>query len=83
MIGFDMSSNDRNCPVIYLCHDDGSLHGVKIGDNFVDFLANWAAVGCVGPDWSYFKPFWNRKQKKILATGRTANRWRKFMATGT
>lgn len=82
LIGFDMRNGDKDCPIVYLCHDDGDLHGRKIGDNFVDFIANWVAVGCVGPDFAYFEPFWNKRQKKILGSGRAANRWRKFMETG-
>lgn len=79
LIGFDMRSGHKHCPVVYLCHDDAKRHATKIGDNFIDFLANWASLGFIGPDFSEFEPFLNRRLKKLSGGGTAAKRWRKSM----
>jgi len=39
-------------PVVYLSHDDGDGHGMRLGDSAVDFVRRWSMLGCPGPeDW--------------------------------
>ena len=83
LIAFDMRKGNKNCPVVYLSHEnDSQCHDMKLGNNFVDFLANWSSVGCAGPEYWGFEVFYNLRQQKISGSGRNAKRWRKLMATG-
>lgn len=51
-IAFDMSNYPDETPIIYLSHEDGEGHGVKLGKNFEDFIDKWTQIGCIGPeDW--------------------------------
>ncbi|MEM7478253.1 MAG: SMI1/KNR4 family protein [Planctomycetota bacterium] len=82
-IAFDMRGGEHYCPIVYLSHDDYDLYDVKIGENFVDFLANWSSVGCVGPDFYCFKPFYKKWCSKLIGSSRKAKSWRKFMGMET
>ncbi|MEQ1903702.1 MAG: SMI1/KNR4 family protein [Pirellulaceae bacterium] len=83
LLAFDMRRGSRNCPVVYLCHEnDEKLHDRRLGSNFIDFLINWSNIGCVDPDLHYLDMFYDRKKKQINGFNRIALRWRQFLATG-
>tara|TARA_Y100000815_G_scaffold226694_4_gene214827 strand:- start:978 stop:1634 length:657 start_codon:yes stop_codon:yes gene_type:complete len=55
-LAIEIRANEPN-PVTYLSHDDGEGHGLKLGEDFKDFLLRWSRLGCVGAeDWQWL-PF--------------------------
>lgn len=82
LVAFCMRKGTKECPIVYLSHDNDRFHDRKIGINFVDFIVNWTNVGCVDMDTCFWEPFYSEPKKKIDGFGRTAARWRKYMETG-
>lgn len=79
MIAFDMEKGNSNCPVIYLSHDGSDSHGLKLGDNFVDFMARWSNIGCPGTEDWQIEPFYNYESKQIEIMGDKVNNWKKWL----
>ena len=80
IIGFDTSRSKANCPVIYLSHDDGDLHGYKLADNFIEFVSCWSNIGCVGTEDWQFKPFYDFDKMEITKTDPVIERWKLWLA---
>ncbi|MFN9435199.1 MAG: SMI1/KNR4 family protein, partial [Planctomycetota bacterium] len=80
-IAFDMRLGTNNCPVVYLSHDDPKINGRTLARNFVEFVLGWSSVGCVGPDFQYFAPFYDLKRKRIAPYCRNAQSWRQLMSS--
>lgn len=80
-VAFDMQRGTKQCPIVYLSHDNDESHNRVLGRNFVEFILRWSSVGCIGPD--YLQPFYDKRKNQINCHGRSAQRWRKFMASGS
>lgn len=76
MIGFDTTKSNTNCPIVYLSHDDGELHGHKLANNFIEFITRWTAIGCVGTEDWQFKPFYDFDKMEITKTDAVIKRWK-------
>lgn len=46
--------------VVYLSHDDGEGHGLRLGANFQDFLLRWSGLGFAGAEDWQLMPFMPR-----------------------
>jgi len=79
IIGFDSSKSNANCPVVYLSHDDGDLHGHKLADNFIEFISRWSNIGCVGTEDWQFKPFYDFDKKEITNSNSVTDRWKLWL----
>ncbi|MBI2265562.1 MAG: SMI1/KNR4 family protein [Armatimonadetes bacterium] len=80
LIAFDVTAGDRNCPVVYLSHDDGELHGSRLGADFVDFVSRWSHLGCPGPEEWQIQPFHDSSTDNLLKSGPLVENWRKWLA---
>lgn len=57
-------------PVVYLSHEDGDLHGYRLGHNFIDFIDKWTQIGCPGlKDWQ-LEPFIESETSTINPNGK-------------
>lgn len=80
IIGFDTATSKANCPIVYLSHDDGALHGHKLADNFIEFITRISNIGCVGTeDWQY-KPFYDFTKMEITKTDPVIDRWKLWLS---
>ena len=83
LIAFDMREGGRNCPVVYLSHDnDEGFHDRRLGVNFVDFMTRWTNLGCPGPDYGGMLPFYSNRLKLLNSEGRLVKRWRRWLTEG-
>jgi hypothetical protein len=80
MIAFDTSAGLTACPVIYLSHDDGELHGCRLGTDFVDFVTRWSSLGCPGPEDWQIEPFYDHANECIDDAGEAVARWKEWLA---
>lgn len=77
-LAFDMKNNS-DAQIVYLSHDDGEGHGVKIANNFIEFIENWSRVGFVGcEDWQWL-PFTTSSISEINPDGESAKRFRSWL----
>ena len=83
LIAFDKREGGRNCPVVYLSHDnDEGFHDRRLGVNFVDFMTRWTNLGCPGPDYGGMLPFYSNRLKLLNSEGRLVKRWRRGLTEG-
>lgn len=78
IIAFGEKEGD-NFPVIYLSHEDGALHGCRLGIDFTDFLSRWTNLGCIGTEDWQFEPFYDFENKILNLTGEVIDRWKKWL----
>jgi len=78
-IALDVSQGNRNCPVIYLDHEHGPLHGVRLGLNFVDFITRWSNLGCPGPEIWTMEPFYDPVQNLLMDSGEVVENWKQWV----
>jgi hypothetical protein len=77
-LAFDMS-NTEDAPVVYLSHDDGLGHGIKIANNFSEFIENWSRIAFVGcEDWQWL-PFITSRDSGIAPDGDVAKQFRNWL----
>lgn len=77
-LAFDMS-NTEDAPIVYLSHDDGLGHGIKIANNFSEFIENWSRIAFVGcEDWQWL-PFITSCDSGITPDGDVAKRFRNWL----
>jgi len=79
MFAFDIEKGNLNCPVIYLSHDGSDNHGMKVGNNFIDFITRWSNIGCPGTEDWQIEPFYNYNNKQIDLTGERVSAWKKWL----
>lgn len=80
LIAFDTSEGIDEFPVVFLSHDDSSLHGKRLGKNFVDFITRWSNIGCFGPEDWQFEPFYNQVENIIELEGDKVDNWKKWLS---
>lgn len=80
-IAFDMSQGMENCPIVYLSHENGSNHGRRLADNFVEFITRWSNIGCPGPEDWQMEPFLEGTQGGLLASGEVVEQWKHLLNT--
>ena len=68
--------------VVMLSHDEDRVMDAVLGADFQDFLANWSAVGCVGPELFMLAPFLRSKAGPLDPEGGNARLWRSTMGLG-
>ena len=77
-LAIDISSPEAES-VVYLSHDDGEGHGVKLAKNFKDFVFESSLIGCVGgEDWQQL-PFIEDSKKYINGNSANAIRLRESL----
>jgi cell wall assembly regulator SMI1 len=76
MIAIDLNNPDGH--VIYLSHDDESLHGMVLGNNFVDFMTHWSRLGCVGPE-GWILEYFVEDVDGIDSLGKNADKWLRWL----
>lgn len=47
----------RNGSVVYLDHDEGPMHGRRLGKSFTSFVGLFTTLGCPGPESWELEPF--------------------------
>lgn len=80
-IAFDTTTPGNEYPVVYLSHDDGNLHGKRLGYNFVDFITRWSNIGCFGPEDWQLEPFYDSKENILLMEGYKVENWKKWLTS--
>ena len=65
-------------PVVFLSHDDGEAHGVRLGDNFIDFMDRHTLLGCPGYEDVQMMPFLPDATSGLDAYGENARKWREW-----
>jgi cell wall assembly regulator SMI1 len=66
-------------PVVYLSHDDGEGHGIKLAENFKEFLFVSSRLGCVGgEDWQLL-PFIEKEKPYLNADCINAKKFREAL----
>ena len=82
-IAFDISQGAANCPVCYLSHDgDVSIHNRRLGENFVEFMTSWTSVGCPGPEFWQIEPFYDKRGRRLKASGPAVDHWKRWVSEG-
>jgi hypothetical protein len=79
LYAFDIAKGSRDCPVIYLDHEHGSDHGIRLGLNFVDFITRWSNLGCPGEEIWQMMPFYDREQNLLMASGEVVENWKSWI----
>jgi hypothetical protein len=80
-IAFEVSQGPARCPVYYLSHDgDESLHNRRLGESFIDFMSRWANVGCPGPELWQMEPFYDKRGRRLKATGPRVATWKNWVS---
>ena len=67
-------------PVVYLSHDDGDGHGMRLGHSAVDFIRRWTMLGCVGPEGWELAPF--ERDGILDPDSRAGREWRAWLRQG-
>lgn len=81
-IAFRITEGQKTHPVVYMSHEsDSEYHRKQLGANFVDFLTRWTNLGCPGPDFPYFQPFYDKRSKQLRHAGRAVDAWKKWLRT--
>lgn len=76
MIAIDFTEPHADPPVVYLSHEGGSGHGVRLGHTFADFLVRFTRLGCPGPeDWE-IEPLLTGTPPMLDPSCAAARRWR-------
>lgn len=79
-IAFDLrNGNDDGHPIVYLSHDLEDTHGMRLADNFIDFITTWSRVGCVGPEEWKLNKFHDKAADRLVTDGELGDRFRKFV----
>lgn len=71
----DLITFDKLGQVIYLSHDDGSLHGERLASDFKEFITLWSRIGCVGPDSEDLRIFYDCENKRLTNKGDKFDYW--------
>ena len=79
MIAFDVTAGHSDCPVVYLSHDDGELHGCRLGTSFVDFMSRWSNLGCPGPEDWQMAPFYDWERRILMDSGEVVENWKRWI----
>ena len=74
---FDVSHGTENCPVIYLGHEHGRDHGMRLGLNFVDFMTRWSNLGC--PCLFSLRLFRDPVQNLLMNSGEFVENWKRWI----
>ena len=75
-------SNEHLGAIVYLSHDDGEGHGLKMANSFESLILNWSMIGGVGgEDWQWL-PFYNHQASEISPNGKAAHRFRDLIGFG-
>lgn len=73
-----IDEDDPSGSVVYLSHDDGDGHGLKLGENFSDYISRSSALACVGAeDWQWL-PFHPGEGELLESDSALGNAWRKW-----
>jgi hypothetical protein len=70
----------RDCPVIYLDHEHGRRHGIRLGSNFVDFITRWSNLGCPGLEIERMMPFYDPVQNLLMDSGEVVENWKRWVS---
>ncbi len=77
LVAIDLSAAEEQ-PVVYLSHDDGEGHGVRLGGSFEDFVDRFLRIGCPGlEDWQWL-PFVTDAESGIDPACPNAALWRRW-----
>ena len=50
VIALDLAADETEPPVVYLSYHEKESHGLRLGDNFADFIDRYIEIGAVGPE---------------------------------
>jgi cell wall assembly regulator SMI1 len=79
-IGFYLTEGTaESCPIVYLSHNGGVLHGLRLADSFTQFITEWSAVGCPGPEGSDLSSFHDEELDRLNARTPFADGWRALL----
>ncbi|MVO15284.1 SMI1/KNR4 family protein [Parasedimentitalea huanghaiensis] len=77
-ISLDLSATHHG-EVVYLSHDDGQGHGVRLAKSFDDFIHSWSMLaGVGGEDWQWL-PFYDPQNACLDYSGEHAMKFRKII----
>lgn len=77
-LAFDLAAESHGA-IVYLSHDGGEGHGLKLANSFEELLQNWSLLGCVGgEDWQWL-PFYDHDKAAIDPRSETAAKFRKAL----
>jgi hypothetical protein len=65
----------RSGSVVYLDHDEGPMHGRRLGASFESFVGVFTSLGCPGPEAWELEPFLNTRGITTNAAGATWVAW--------
>jgi len=72
----DLIVFDTEGRVVFLCHDgDVDFHGVRLADDFCEFISIWSRLGCAGPEIEDLKIFYDFSEKRLAASGERFDAW--------
>lgn len=65
----------RSGSVVYLDHDEGPMHGRRLGASFESFVEVFTSLGCPGPEYWELEPFLNSRGITVNAAAATWVGW--------
>jgi hypothetical protein len=78
LYAFDTSGGRSACPVIYLDHEHGPDHGMRLGLDFVGFVTRWSNLGC--PEFHSLDLFHDPAQNVVMDAGETVENWKRWVS---
>ncbi|MEM8978215.1 MAG: SMI1/KNR4 family protein [Pseudomonadota bacterium] len=77
-LSIDLSEKNFGA-IVYLSHDDGEGHGLRMASSFENLIRNWTLIGGVGgEDWQWL-PFYDHQASEISPVGKAAQRFQKLI----
>lgn len=71
LIAFDLASGEDPA-IVYLSCNEGKGHGLRLGENLVDFLDHFITLGMPGPKDVQWLPFYDEDAEKLDLQGENA-----------
>lgn len=75
LLAVDLEASGQ--PVCYLDHDHEEFHGRVLAASFHEFMARWARLHYVGPEWWVLQPFTDGEG--LAPDGPVAQEWREWL----
>jgi len=79
-LALHVGGDKRDCPVVYLCHDDPQRPVTEISPSFEKFMSDWEDLCYVGPEIWLLQAFLQENgDGPLLADQAKARRWREII----
>lgn len=76
------TGGEHSGSVVYLSHDGGEGHGLRLAPSFEEYVERMTRIACVGSeDWQWL-PFWDEAAGGLDPDGEVAVLWRRTFGLG-